>query len=98
VDEVLRDIPELRRGKLALTGRVVEPVVGQTTLVDDRGAELVPFRLSDGTGRMLVWSDRSKLAAPLKEGDRVRVTGQSFLVPSQDGEHIRFIASAVGPE
>jgi hypothetical protein len=98
VEEYLADRPELRKTKLALTGRVVEPLVGNTMVVGDDGTQLLPFRLDDGTGRMIVWCDRSKLSSPLREGDRVRVTGQSFRVADVDSYRSRFIASSVDRE
>jgi hypothetical protein len=92
---VTSDDPDLRRAKLVLTGYVVESRVGTMSLVGENGTELVPFRLSDDTGRMLVWYEPTALSPALREGDHVRATGQQFLVDTGEERKPRFIASGV---
>jgi hypothetical protein len=92
---VERGDDELRRAKVVVTGYVVDSRVGTMSLVDEKGTPLVPFRLSDDSGRMLVWYEPTTLAPPMREGDHVRATGQSFLVDTDDEKKVRFIASGV---
>jgi hypothetical protein len=95
IGQLMRNDPEIRRAKLALTGTVLETPVGTVALVSKDGGEILSFRLSDDTGRMAIWYDPSALSPVIHEGDHVRVTGQQFLVDVDGEKRMRFIASTV---